>query len=382
MPVPGGSAPTRRSSPRSAHVDATRAEPGPSGTGGVATSASAPSAVTRIPHGRGCARGSPGSSPPPARARWGSSNLKSTALRSCTTRYSRSMPITPAPGGSGTSSSPRVTSARVSAAGTVVSWRPSSGGAMAIGSMVARAERGDDVVTRLSAAAAASAFVVAFAGCLAVLVQRGPVVAPSLPGRERMLHWPLAIAGLAVVAGTDAFTVSRLRRARPSSSERRSWYRLLVALGLLQLGHLAEHSIQVGQLLATSGDLDRSHGLVGNLDFETVHFVWDSAVWLLTGALLVRFRHNRWLWLSFAAASLHEVEHLYLFAVYMMHTGFYFDGGFAGILGRNGLIGSPLFRPYLHFAYNVVVVVPLLIAVWFETRDRAAVQGRSGQRVL
>ena len=57
---------------------------------------------------------------------------------------------------------------------------------------------------------------------------------------------------------------------------------------------------------------------------------------------------------------------------------------FAGILGRNGLIGSPLFRPYLHFAYNVVVVVPLVIAVWLETQAGAA-RGpttRSGQRGL
>jgi hypothetical protein len=187
-----------------------------------------------------------------------------------------------------------------------------------------------------------------------------------------MLHWPLALAGLGVVIAFDSLTVARLRRAPQRTAERRNWYAVLVAVGLLQLGHLAEHSIQVGQLLATSGDLDRSHGLVGNLDFETVHFVWDSAVWVLTGVLLLRFRHNRWLWVSFAAASLHEVEHLYLFAVYMMHSGFYFDGGFARILGRNGLIGSPLFRPYLHFAYNVIVVVPLLIAVWFETLRRAA----------
>ena len=187
-----------------------------------------------------------------------------------------------------------------------------------------------------------------------------------------MLHWPLALTGLAVVVGVDSLALRALRRrTRRPRSERPGWYYVLVALGLLQVGHLAEHTIQVSQLLATNGDLDRSHGLVGQLDFETVHFIWDSSVWLLTGVLLARFRHNRWLWLSFAAASVHEVEHLYLFSVYLMHKGFYFDGGFAGIMGRGGLIGSPLFRPYLHFAYNVVVVVPLMVAVWMEARVRA-----------
>src|SRR4051812_23062759 len=101
---------------------------------------------------------------------------------------------------------------------------------MAIGSAAVHAQRGDDVSTRLLAALAASAFVVAFAGCLAVLVQRVPVEAARLPGRERMLHWPLAITGLAVVVAFDAITISRLRRAPRASAERRNWYRVLVAL--------------------------------------------------------------------------------------------------------------------------------------------------------
>src|SRR4051812_975299 len=135
---------------------------------------------------------------------------------------------------------------------------------MAIGTALGGVQRERDALTRLPAAVGTAAFGVALAGLLSVLVQRVPVDASSLPGRERMLHWPLALAGLAVVVAVDAVAVSRVRRAPRSSSERRVWYRVLVVLGLLQVGHLAEHSIQVGQLLATSGDLDRSHGLVGN----------------------------------------------------------------------------------------------------------------------
>jgi hypothetical protein len=138
---------------------------------------------------------------------------------------------------------------------------------------------------------------------------------------------------------------------------------------LLQLGHMGEHTVQVTQLLLYQGRLGQSHGVFGQLDFETVHFFWDSAIWLIVGVLLTRFgRHNRWLWVAFAAASLHEVEHLYLYWMYLTHPSFYAHGGFEGIMGNGGLIGSPLARPYLHFAYNFIVVLPLVLAFWDQTK--------------
>ena len=79
-------------------------------------------------------------------------------------------------------------------------------------------------------------------------------------------------------------------------------------------------------------DLDRSHGVFGQLDFETVHFVWDTAIWLITCVLAVRYgRGNPWIWVAFAAASVHEVEHLYLFWIYHADRTFYVNGGFEGI---------------------------------------------------
>jgi len=145
-------------------------------------------------------------------------------------------------------------------------------------------------------------------------------------------------------------------------------YAVFGAIALLQVGHLGEHTVQVIQVFAFSGDLSRAHGLFGQLDFETVHFAWDSLVWIGLVALLLRFgRDNPWLIVSFAAASLHEVEHIYLFYVYRFDPAFYFSGGFAGIMGSGGLVGSPLARPYLHFVYNVLVIVPLLFAFWRQT---------------
>jgi hypothetical protein len=125
--------------------------------------------------------------------------------------------------------------------------------------------------------------------------------------------------------------------------------------------------VQVVHVLMFGGDLSRAHGVFGQLDFETVHFVWDSTVWLGLGVLLLRFGNNRWLWIAFAAASLHEVEHIYLFTIYRADPAFYSGGGLTGIMGLRGVIGSPLARPYLHFAYNVCVIVPLLFAFWQQT---------------
>ena len=159
---------------------------------------------------------------------------------------------------------------------------------------------------------------------------------------------------------------------------------------LLQIGHMGEHTVQVAQLMLYHGQLAQAHGIFGQLDFETIHFFWDSAVWLCLCLLLPRFsRGNRWLWIAFAAASVHEVEHLYLFYVYRTDPTFYVNGGLAGIMGYDGVIGSPLARPYLHFAYNFLVVVPMVLAFWDQSqqvdarlalqapRRRAAQPGRS-----
>lgn len=138
---------------------------------------------------------------------------------------------------------------------------------------------------------------------------------------------------------------------------------------LLQVGHMGEHTVQVTQLLMYDGRLAQSHGVFGQLDFETVHFIWDSAIWLMLCVVLTRFaRGNRWLWVAFAAASLHEVEHVYLFWIYNVDPWFYVHGGLAGIMGNGGLIGSPLARPYLHFTYNLIVVVPMVLAFLDQTR--------------
>jgi CRP-like cAMP-binding protein len=100
-----------------------------------------------------------------------------------------------------------------------------------------------------------------------------------------------------------------------------------------------------------------------------VHFVWDSLVFLGIGSLVVKLGpHNKWLVVALVAASLHEVEHLFLFYLDRFESDFYNAGGTTGIMARGGLIGSPFERPYLHYLYNFLVVVPVCLAFWDETK--------------
>ena len=186
--------------------------------------------------------------------------------------------------------------------------------------------------------------------------------------------YPLWVAGLAVVIPwLPLVTVEASWKY-----ERHGVFAAFALLVLLQVVHMGEHTMQVGQLLASQGDLATSHGVFGQLDFELVHFVTDTALWLTLGLLLLGFYSgNRWLWVAFAAASLHQVEHFYLFWLNNFHGSLYEQGGFAGIMGDGGMIGSPLDRPYLHFAYNFIVVVPLVIALWDQARR---VDGRAAAR--
>ena len=144
---------------------------------------------------------------------------------------------------------------------------------------------------------------------------------------------------------------------------------LFGTLVLLQLGHLAEHVVQNLQLILTHGKLAASRGVFGQLDVEVVHFYWNIGIWLGTGALLYRYGlRNVWLTVAFVAASLHPVEHMYLYWLYATHSSAYLVGGSNGILGQGGLVGSPLARPYLHFVYNVIEVTPFVLAYYDQSR--------------
>ena len=147
------------------------------------------------------------------------------------------------------------------------------------------------------------------------------------------------------------------------------FYAVFGAIVLLQLGHIGEHTSQLIQLVLTHGNLSRSHGIFGQLDLEAVHFYWNIGVWLGAAAIFYRFgAKNRWLWIALFTASFHMVEHFYLYWLYLFQHDYWVAGGSAGILAHGGMIGSPLDRPYLHFAYNFLEVTPLVVAFWVQTK--------------
>jgi hypothetical protein len=207
-----------------------------------------------------------------------------------------------------------------------------------------------------------------------------PVAMPLGSVAEAHRYWPTAAIGAALVVLIDGLVIglglARQRRLPPVVRRWAARSQVLaaffVAVTVLQLGHLGEHTVQVTQLLLTHGDLSQSHGLVGQFDFETIHFVWDSAVWLSICFLLYRLPGNRWLWVAFLAASVHEVEHVYLFWAYLAAHGWYLRGGVDGVFGRGGVLTTPLYRPYLHFFYNALVALPLAYAFWQHRARRRA----------
>lgn len=176
---------------------------------------------------------------------------------------------------------------------------------------------------------------------------------------------PLWLAWLAILAPWLTFVVLESRH----KYARHAMFTCFGLLVIMQLLHMVEHSTQVLQLLLTGGSFAKSHGVIGQLDFELVHFVADTTLWACLGWLAIHFKgRNTWLWVAFAAASMHQIEHFYLFWMYLGENTVYLSGGAAGIMGKYGLIGTPLDRPYLHYAYNFIVLVPMLIAFWDEAR--------------
>ena len=127
-----------------------------------------------------------------------------------------------------------------------------------------------------------------------------------------------------------------------------------------QLGHTAEHVVQVAQIHLLGMRAPDARGLLSPLDTEWVHFGWNTWILVAVVALLGAYPRNRWLWLAALASSWHAVEHAYLLAGYLV-TGL---SGQPGLLARGGLIGGglPIARPELHLLYNVAELVPLAIA--------------------
>jgi len=157
--------------------------------------------------------------------------------------------------------------------------------------------------------------------------------------------------------------------ARPAYAERlvaTPWMALLGFLAVSQTAHLLEHVAQMIQIHVLHLSGANAQGIVGQLNIEWVHFIWNALVLISLVALLPHFRTNPWLIALTPLAAWHFVEHSVMIATYLQ-TGV---SGSPGLLSSGGVLfgGLPVARPDLHFLYNLVETVPLLIGWLVELR--------------
>ncbi len=206
------------------------------------------------------------------------------------------------------------------------------------------------------------------------------------------LHWALwAIALATILPWIPLFTMKVLW-----TSKHYGFMAIYLVIMILQAGHVGEHVVQVLQFIfiynpahgcygfSWYGICKDAHGVFGELDRETVHFIWDGLILVACVALRIHFRNvkNIWLTLAVIAAAIHQFEHCFLFGIFLFDNNLYTHGGTFlgihltaygaqnGVMGHDGIVGSlipPLnvilpARIPLHFIYNVFVLIPMILA--------------------
>jgi hypothetical protein len=146
------------------------------------------------------------------------------------------------------------------------------------------------------------------------------------------------------------------------------WLAFFFVLLIAQSVHFTEHIAQMIQihLLGLSGM--QAHGIIGMLDLEWVHFIFDAG-WVpicVYTLLFVYRKSNPRLWVLAVIVTWHALEHLVIMSVYL-RTGIV---GSPGLLAHGGAIagGLPLIRPDLHFLYNLIEETLILLAYTYQLK--------------
>jgi len=179
-----------------------------------------------------------------------------------------------------------------------------------------------------------------------------------------------------------------IRRDFPTRSAAvpvRPWLLLLAqATFVLQGLHVLEHLSQVVQKFVLGWE--KAHGLLGFLDLEAVHLLYNSGYFAL---LLVLFfgvgfhRRSAAVWQHWSLGSLfvfgvvfqgyHEVEHLFKFNQHLATM----------TQGTPGILGNFFNLIWLHFSFNLVALVPILVLLFgYRLRAEPRPAVRPGARGL
>lgn len=153
---------------------------------------------------------------------------------------------------------------------------------------------------------------------------------------------------------------------------------LLAVFALLipaQLLHMVEHSAQVIQIHLLGWAPRDAGGIISALNSEIVHFVWNVGIVAISIWLYIYGARGWLMLLNIGWALLHTGEHIYMLNNYILSGGVQ---GLPGIFGRGGwLAQAPItqnsflcsipvvttaIRPDIHFGWNLIEVVLLLLA--------------------
>ena len=140
------------------------------------------------------------------------------------------------------------------------------------------------------------------------------------------------------------------------------WLAFFFVLLVAQSVHFTEHIAQMVQihLLGLSGS--QAHGIIGVLDFEWMHFLFDACfIPICVFTLFFMYRKsNPWLWVLIPLVIWHAAEHVVIMSYYL-RTGIV---GSPGLLASGGALwgGLPITRPDLHFLYNLAEETLIVLA--------------------
>ncbi|MBI3762613.1 MAG: cyclic nucleotide-binding domain-containing protein [Chloroflexi bacterium] len=143
-----------------------------------------------------------------------------------------------------------------------------------------------------------------------------------------------------------------------------AWLAVFEALLLLQFGQFAEHLAQIVQIFLLHFPPEQANGIFGQVNREWVLFLWNTALLAGIVVLALRWPRNRALWVAAVVAAWVEIEMIVIVITYVS-TGIV---GSPGLLGRGGVIGTPLLRPDLHFIYSLTQTGVLIWALVAQLR--------------
>ena len=142
--------------------------------------------------------------------------------------------------------------------------------------------------------------------------------------------------------------------------------RAVLVYFVIVIGHFSEHLVQVAQVFLFGWARSEAGGILGLYlsgvaEIELLHITYNS--FQITGLILLAYGFRRYraayaFWLAaLVAQSWHWLEHTFL--ITQMLTGHYFYGA----MKQMSVLERFFPRIELHFAYNLLVFTPTVIAL-------------------